>query len=67
MRLITLLRKGLQDSSMTPDFAQVRLLEFGYRGDQDLVLTRMADRRWRNESFWSDPPEGGATEWEDRG
>ncbi|CAK9011889.1 unnamed protein product [Durusdinium trenchii] len=31
----------------------VRLLEFGYRGDQDLVLTRMADRRWRNESFWS--------------
>lgn len=52
---------------MTPDFAQVRLLEFGYRGDQDLVLTRMADRRWRNESFWSDPPEGGATEWEDRG
>lgn len=31
----------------------VKLLEYGYKDDQDVVLNRMEDRHWRSESFWS--------------
>ncbi|CAJ1405435.1 unnamed protein product [Effrenium voratum] len=31
----------------------VKMLEFGYKDDQDVVLTRLEDRRQLHESFWS--------------
>ena len=38
--------------------AKVRLLEFGFRHEEDVLLTRLKDRHFRTESFWSASDDG---------
>eukprot|EP00434_Breviolum_minutum_P037956 symbB.v1.2.033657.t1/scaffold4210.1/size43044/3 len=49
------MKKTLQNTRSSVQLWEIniKLLEFGFKDDHGVVLTRMHDRHFRNESFWS--------------